>query len=88
MVKKCMYCSSGIEDESVIDFCRKCGIGVWGQKMFETIKKNMEEANMAMYPIKKVMAIGSALIILSRLATSTAKIIVVLIFVNTITTFK
>ena len=44
MVKKCIYCGSGIEDNSVIDFCRRCGVGVWGEKMFNTILKNMEDA--------------------------------------------
>lgn len=44
MTKKCIYCSSEIPDESVIDFCEKCGVGVWGQKMFDTIVHNMEEA--------------------------------------------
>ncbi len=31
--------------ESVIDFCSRCGKGVWGEKMFNTILKNMEDAN-------------------------------------------
>ena len=44
MVKKCIYCSAEIPSESVIDFCEKCGHGVWGEKMFRTIVKNMEGA--------------------------------------------
>ena len=44
MVKKCIYCKKEISDESVIDFCASCGKGVWGEKMFNTIVKNMEEA--------------------------------------------
>ena len=43
-MKKCIYCYVGIEEESVIDFCQKCGKGVWGEKMFNTIVQNMEEA--------------------------------------------
>ena len=44
MTKKCIYCKTDVAQESVIDFCDGCGVGVWGQKMFNTIKKNMEEA--------------------------------------------
>lgn len=44
MTKKCIYCKKEISDESVIDFCERCGVGVWGQKMFNTIVKNMEAA--------------------------------------------
>ncbi len=44
MAKKCIYCKTEIPDESVIDFCSRCGIGVWGEKMFKTILQNMEEA--------------------------------------------
>jgi hypothetical protein len=44
MVKKCIYCREEISDESVIDFCERCGKGVWGEKMFHTILKNMEDA--------------------------------------------
>lgn len=44
MVKKCIYCKCEISDDSVIDFCRRCGVGVWGEKMFSTIVDNMERA--------------------------------------------
>lgn len=44
MSKKCIYCKTEISDDSVIDFCDKCGRGVWGDKMFETIRRNMEDA--------------------------------------------
>jgi hypothetical protein len=44
MPKKCIYCKQEIPHESVIDFCEKCGVGVWGQKMFNTIRQNMENA--------------------------------------------
>lgn len=43
-MKKCIYCKKEISDRSVIDFCDGCGVGVWGRKMFDTIKKNMEDA--------------------------------------------
>lgn len=40
-MKKCIYCGCEIDEESVIDFCERCGISVWGKKMFEAIKDNM-----------------------------------------------
>jgi len=42
MPKKCIYCKAPINDDSVIDFCDKCGIATWGTKMFNAIKKGME----------------------------------------------
>jgi hypothetical protein len=44
MSKLCIYCKTNVDDSSVIDFCRPCGIGVWGEKMFKTIVQNMENA--------------------------------------------
>ena len=43
-MKKCIYCKAEVNDDSVIDFCQKCGVRVWGQKMFDTIVHNMETA--------------------------------------------
>jgi hypothetical protein len=44
MAKKCIYCKIDVPQESVIDFCERCGVGVWGHKMFKTIVSNMENA--------------------------------------------
>lgn len=44
MVKKCIYCSGQIDESSVVDVCRKCGVGVWGEQMFNAIIMNMEGA--------------------------------------------
>jgi len=44
MSKKCIYCRSEICDTRSLDVCNKCGFEVWGEKMFNTILKNMEEA--------------------------------------------
>ena len=44
MHKKCIYCEGLIPVESVVDFCGTCGKGVWGEKMFNAIVQNMEEA--------------------------------------------
>jgi hypothetical protein len=44
MAKKCIYCKAGIDESSVVDVCRACGIGVWGEKMFNAINENMQKA--------------------------------------------
>ena len=44
MVKKCIYCSKEIEEDSLVEVCVDCGHGVWGEKMFRAIKENMESA--------------------------------------------
>ena len=44
MVKKCIYCKNDIPQESVIDFCERCGVGVWGVKMFKAIVDQMTTA--------------------------------------------
>jgi len=43
-MKKCMYCSNEIPDQSVIDFCERCGKGVFGERMLTAIIQNMSEA--------------------------------------------
>ncbi len=43
-MKKCLYCGKVLDENSVIDFCERCGVGVFGPKMFKTILKNMNNA--------------------------------------------
>jgi len=43
-VKKCIYCKCEIADESVVDFCERCGYFAFGEKMFKTIVANMQKA--------------------------------------------
>jgi hypothetical protein len=45
MTKKCIYCQSEIHDDRSLDVCNRCGVGVWGEKMFNAILQNMGEAN-------------------------------------------
>lgn len=45
-MKRCIYCGAEIPDNFVADFCEKCGVGVFGKKMFDAIIKNMEEAKL------------------------------------------
>jgi hypothetical protein len=44
MARKCVYCKNEIPDKTVLDVCDRCGVGVWGQKMFQAIKDSMEDA--------------------------------------------
>jgi hypothetical protein len=43
-MKKCVYCKTDISEENVVDFCERCGRGVFGDKMFSAIISNMSEA--------------------------------------------
>ena len=44
MAKKCIYCGRDVESSCVLDVCGICGRKVWGEKMFNTILQNMENA--------------------------------------------
>ena len=44
MTKRCIYCKAEINDDRSLDVCNKCGVGVWGGKMFNAILQNMENA--------------------------------------------
>lgn len=44
MTQKCIYCGAEILDDRPLTVCNKCGVRVWGEKMFRTIVGNMEKA--------------------------------------------
>lgn len=43
-MKKCIYCGLELSNETVVEVCHKCGIGVWGEKLFQAIQDNMKKA--------------------------------------------
>ncbi len=38
---KCVYCKGNVDEGSALDVCEKCGVKVWGLKMFKAIQGNM-----------------------------------------------
>ena len=44
MATRCVYCKSEIHDNRSMEICDRCGRGVWGEKMFATIKASTDEA--------------------------------------------
>lgn len=45
MIKKCVYCRQDLQDKRAIDVCDKCGVGVWGHRMFNAILQGMNKAD-------------------------------------------
>lgn len=43
-MRKCIYCKQDIHDDRAVDVCNSCGIGVWGERMFNAIIQNMQDA--------------------------------------------
>lgn len=43
-MKRCVYCKCEIHDDRAVDVCNSCGVGVWGERMFNAIIENMGEA--------------------------------------------
>lgn len=41
MTGKCVYCKSPVSEGAALDVCDKCGVKVWGLKMFKAIQSNM-----------------------------------------------
>lgn len=41
---KCVYCKSNINDDRAVDVCDRCGVKVWGERMFKAIIDNMGQA--------------------------------------------
>ena len=44
MTRRCVYCKCEIHDDRAVDVCNSCGVGVWGERMFNAIIENMQDA--------------------------------------------
>ena len=42
MSAKCVYCCSEVSSERAMQICDRCGIKVWGEKMFRAILSSTE----------------------------------------------
>lgn len=42
MSAKCVYCCSEISTDRTMQICDRCGIKVWGEKMFKAILSSTE----------------------------------------------
>ncbi len=40
---KCVYCKGEVSNKA-LDVCDRCGVKIWGQKMFKAIVSGMEES--------------------------------------------
>ena len=43
-MKKCIYCKCSLIEGNIIDLCERCGKQAFGEKLFNTIVQNMQEA--------------------------------------------
>jgi len=50
MAGKCVYCKGEVPHERAMEVCDRCGVKVWGAKMFQAIldntNKEKEKGNM------------------------------------------
>lgn len=44
MATKCSFCKVDLPGEPAFEVCKNCGLKIWGEKMYEAIRNNMEGA--------------------------------------------